>query len=248
MENQLTDTLTDILNAVKTENARDTFKTTFKWLDEKNWLPYYVKEGGNLPTLVVTITHDQNKEDLGCAYLTLDKFSRRIYVWSYGRNTKPDNNTSTMMASIHEGGYIIFPTGRLALAEKHLVRVCERIMLFPETLEVEPVKELPTGLALDPINRFLEYVTDPKNIWDPKKYLTVRNDNGMCGSVEVSLRYQYCMGSSYLTGSVGDLKLQIFYSQLQGFQITVGGEPRKSFPPHVKKGLIMDYIASFNPL
>lgn len=221
---------------------------TFKLLDEKNWLAHHIKKDGNLPVLVVTIPHYLDEKDMASAYISLDKVGRRIYIWSYGRNSNPEDNTSTMMAAISEEGHVIYPSGRMALTETRMTRICQRITDASETLEVAPVKELPIGAALDPIGRFLEYVTNPKHIWDPEKYLTVRNDNGMCGSVEVSLRYQYCMGSSYLTGTVGNLKLQIFYSQLQGFQITVGGHPRKPFPPHTKKGVIMDYIASFNPL
>lgn len=236
------------LNVADAQAVCSKFATAFKWLDEKGWLPYYIKGDGNLPMLVVTITHADDEKDQGSAYLTLDKSARRIWVWSYGRNSNPDDNTSTMIAWISEKeGYISTP-GRMALTEKHLVRICERIMLFPDNLETAPVEELPTGPALDPISRFLEHVTDPKNIWDPEKYLTTRKDTGMCGSVETTLRYQYCMGSSYLTGTVGDLGIQIFYSQLQGFQITVGGYPRKPFPPHTKKGVILDYIASFKPV
>lgn len=77
------------------------------------------------------------------------------------------------------------------------------------------------------LEQFVQYVTDKGNIWDPEKFLSGRRLNGQAFGKESQLSFQYVLGNAYLTGTIGDLKIQIFYRDLNGFQmyITPPGEP-----------------------
>lgn len=65
----------------------------------------------------------------------------------------------------------------------------------------------------------VDYLTDPDNVWNPEKYIPTRTLNGRSFGQESQIRFQYVRGSAYAEGYVGNWKFELFFSNLQGWQL-----------------------------
>lgn len=77
---------------------------------------------------------------------------------------------------------------------------------------------------MDKANQFLEYVDyvyDGANKYKREKYTGGRTLNGFAFEQECSIRVQYCVGSSYTEGWIGNLKFRIYICPLEGFRAYV---------------------------
>lgn len=72
---------------------------------------------------------------------------------------------------------------------------------------------------------FALYVSNKANTWQPERYLPKRVLNGQAFGKESSLSFQYVLGNAYLEGYIGDVRLRIFYRDLQGFQVYTSLKP-----------------------
>ncbi len=67
--------------------------------------------------------------------------------------------------------------------------------------------------------QYVEYVTDPNNIWNHEKYLQGRSVSADCfNDLDSKFNYQYCLGTSFLIGYIGKARFKIFQTP-QGFQV-----------------------------
>lgn len=74
---------------------------------------------------------------------------------------------------------------------------------------------------MDKANQFLEYVDyvfDESNKYKREKYTGGRTLNGFAYAQECSIRVQYCVGSSYAEGWIGNLKFRIYICPLKGYR------------------------------
>lgn len=75
------------------------------------------------------------------------------------------------------------------------------------------------------IGDYIDYITNPENVWDPSKYLDKRRISGITEQgVEIQFGYSYVIGNSYMTGMFGKSSpstVEVFYRELQGFQIKI---------------------------
>ena len=106
--------------------------------------------------------------------------------------------------------------------------------------------------SICPIGDFVDYITDPKNVWDPSKYLDKRRVSGETQKgAELNLSYNYVLGNSYMVGTFGRTslcKIEVFYRDIQGFQVKIqlndSAEFHDSFTPQNKekvKELLLRY-------
>lgn len=65
---------------------------------------------------------------------------------------------------------------------------------------------------------YVDYVFDDKNKYKREKYLGNRIMNGTAYSLEASIRLQYCVGSSYAEGWIGNLKFRIYICPYIGYR------------------------------
>lgn len=103
-----------------------------------------------------------------------------------------------------------------------------------------------------PIGDYIDYITNPDNIWNPEKYLNSRRISGVTGEgTELQFTYSYVLGNSYMVGNIGkgfSTKVEVFYRDLQGFQVKIdlgnGCIYEEGFVPYKKekaKELILHY-------
>jgi hypothetical protein len=72
------------------------------------------------------------------------------------------------------------------------------------------------------INAFVDYITNKEHVWNPEKYIAIRNVSGVTeNGTEFKFSYSYTIGASYMSGRLGkDFdKIEVFYRSTQGFQI-----------------------------
>jgi len=74
---------------------------------------------------------------------------------------------------------------------------------------------------VDKTNKFVDYlayVFDESNRYKREKYTGGRTLNGFAFDLECSIRVQYCVGSSYAEGWIGNLKFRIYICPLKGYR------------------------------
>ena len=94
-----------------------------------------------------------------------------------------------------------------------------------------------------PVSDYIDYITNPENVWDPSKYLDKRRISGVTEKgVEIQFNYNYVIGNSYMIGTFGCMspcKIEVFYRDLQGFQVTISindnADWHESFTPGQKE-------------
>lgn len=91
-------------------------------------------------------------------------------------------------------------------------------------------------MSFKPTDDFVNYVTNADNVWNPERYLENRRVNGVTDGYEYSFKYTYTIGNAYMTGQIGQVKVEVYYQYLQGFQVYIrlDGEliKQESFVPH----------------
>lgn len=69
------------------------------------------------------------------------------------------------------------------------------------------------------LGSFLNYVTDPNNVWHKDAYLANRRMSGTVFGTEAAFSYMYVLGNAFMEGHIGDTKVRIYYLRSQNFQI-----------------------------
>ena len=62
---------------------------------------------------------------------------------------------------------------------------------------------------------------DSDQIYNPETYKQCSTFSGFAFGKESRFTLQYVMGNGYAQGSIGDHRFRLFWSHLQGFQLTV---------------------------
>lgn len=100
-----------------------------------------------------------------------------------------------------------------------------------------------------PVQHYLDYVSNEDHVWNDEKYITSRQLQGTSFDHETSLTMQYCRGASFARGMIGNTKIKIYGSTLQGFQVNMlfdnGFKAEKGFAPHQIEE-IKRYIAAYD--
>lgn len=68
-------------------------------------------------------------------------------------------------------------------------------------------------------NEMVDYLIEPDNVWNPEKYIPTRTLNGHSFGQESQIRFQYVRGAAYAEGYVGNWKFELYFSNLQGWQV-----------------------------
>lgn len=76
-----------------------------------------------------------------------------------------------------------------------------------------------TELLKCDFREMVDYLADPDNVWNPAKYVANHAVYGHSFGQESQILYQYVRGAAYAEGYVGNWKFELFFSNLQGWQL-----------------------------
>lgn len=104
-----------------------------------------------------------------------------------------------------------------------------------------------------PIKSFVDYITDPKNVWDKTKYVPRRTVSGiMPNGNEFSFRFTYVLGNAFMEGTFGkdaDI-VEVAYRSANGFAVrytsATGTVSDRSFTLDQSDLLLADLLSCAN--